>query len=87
MEIKYSETAEKNLKKIARANKKDAIRILDSIEQYANNPAIARNVKSLKGKFDDLKRLRVGDYRVIFDSDLRVMYIYDVKVRKDIYND
>ena len=87
MEIKYSDTAEKNLKKIARANKKDAVRILDSIEQYANNPTIARNVKSLKGKFSDFYRLRVGDYRVIFDSDLRVMYIYDIKNRKDVYND
>ena len=51
LEIKYSEKASKSLKRIAKADKKIALRIIDGIETYASAPTLATNVKILKGKF------------------------------------
>ena len=87
LEIKYSEKASKSLKRIAKADKKIALRIIDGIETYASAPTLATNVKILKGKFAEFKRLRIGDYRVIFDDDFSVMFVYEVKHRKEAYND
>lgn len=39
------------------------------------------------GKFEDLKRLRVGNYRVIFDENLVIINIYEIKHRQGAYND
>ena len=43
--------------------------------------------KILKGKFEDLKRLRIGNYRVIFDDYSDIMSIYEIKHRQDAYHD
>jgi len=42
------------------------------------------NVKKLKGSTNEY-RLRVGDYRVIFELEGRRIVVYDVGDRKDIY--
>ena len=87
MQIKYSETSVKQLKKISKGNRKSAEMIIDTIEKYAENPKKSKNVKILKGKFGDFKRLRAGNYRIIFDENDNVMFIYHVKHRKEAYND
>ena len=61
--------------------------IVSGIEDYAENPAKRKDIKILKGQFEDLKRLRVGNYRVIFDEDLIVINVYQVKHRQEAYND
>jgi mRNA interferase RelE/StbE len=43
------------------------------------------NVKKLKGSTHEY-RLRVGDYRVIFELEGRHIVVYDVGDRKDIYH-
>ncbi len=87
MKIKYSEIAAKQLKKINKSNKKNVKMIVESIEKYANNPENNQNIKVLKGKFETFKRLRSGNYRIIFDENDNVMYIYHIKHRKEAYND
>ena len=72
--IAYSNEALKSLRRVPR---NDAQRIRDKIEQYAEDPASqANNVKKLRGR--DGLRLRIGDWRVIFDEDeddIRVLVI------------
>lgn len=86
MEIKYSETAEKQIKRIAKGDKKSATLIIFAIEKYAENPT-TQNIKELKGQLASFKRLRVGNYRVIFDESGNIMFIYEIKHRQEAYND
>jgi mRNA interferase RelE/StbE len=85
--IKYSEKSVKQIKEIWHFNSKDAEKIVLGIEDYANNPLIKHDVKNLKGKFGEFKRLRIGNYRVIFDNENNIMFVYEIKHRKDAYND
>jgi mRNA interferase RelE/StbE len=87
LEIKYSENAVKQLKKILASKLKDAEKIISGIEKYAISPMEKHDIKYLKGKFEEYMRLRIGIYRVIFDNENNVMFIYDIKHRKDVYND
>lgn len=45
---------------------------------------LSGNVKKLKG-FKDRYRLRVGNYRVLFQLDKDMVIVYDFGDRKDIY--
>ncbi len=85
MDILYSEKALKYLRKLAKTNKKSAKRIIDEIEEYALNPVGHFDVKILKGKLGNFKRLRVGDYRILFDEENHVLNVYDIKHRKEAY--
>lgn len=85
--IQYSERAAKQLRKIFKADKKSAGMILSAIEDYCENPLKRHDVKLLKGQFEDLKRLRVGNYRVIFDENHVIINIYEIKHRQEAYND
>ena len=54
----------------------------------AGNPeALKNNIKRLSGTDQELYRLRVGSYRVIFKKDMRELVIIVVRVghRKEIY--
>lgn len=85
MVIQYSDKAVKQLTKISRGDKKSASMILVKIEDYADNPQGNFDIKVLRGKFEELLRLRVGNYRIIFEVIEDVMYIYEVKHRKEAY--
>jgi len=87
MEIKYSERAVRQLKKIAKGDKKSASMIMKTIEAYSKNPSSKFDIKILKGKYGNFKRIRVGNYRIIFDDDGNVMFIYELKHRKEAYHD
>jgi mRNA interferase RelE/StbE len=83
MEIRYTKTA---LKALARMPTVAARLIRGKIEQYAEAPAsLANNVKKLKGR--DGYRLRVGDWRVIFDQDGVVLDVLQIGPRGSIYED
>ena len=60
VEIKYSEKAVKQIKKIHRGDRKSSGMILKIIESYATNPSGNFDIKVLKGKYGNLKRLRVA---------------------------
>jgi mRNA interferase RelE/StbE len=83
MEIRYTKTA---LKALARMPTAVARLIRGKIEQYAEAPAsLANNVKKLQGR--DGHRLRVGDWRVIFDQDGVVLDVLQIGPRGSIYED
>ncbi len=62
----------------------EAVRIRGKIDQYAADPrSLASQVKKMKGRSG--YRLRVGDWRVIFDEDDNVVAIEDIASRGSIY--
>jgi mRNA interferase RelE/StbE len=46
--------------------------------------ALANNVKALKGS--DVRRLRVGDWRVVFTSEPEHIVVHDIGPRGSIYD-
>lgn len=79
--ITYSKAATKTLRKMP---KPTATRIMAKVEQYATDPASLGNlVKALQGQ--QAMRLRVGDYRVIFNEDAHVIAVIKVAPRGGAY--
>ncbi len=85
MEILYSDKALKQLKKIAKGDKKSAKMIINRIEEYTANPSGNFDIKLLKGKYGDFKRLRIGNYRIIFDENDNIIHINIIKHRQEAY--
>ncbi len=78
--IIWSKKAQKQLLKIPRP---DAVVIYDKVDNLKHFPE-CQNVKSLKNhKYD--YRLRVGNYRVLFDHDssIKIVSIEEVKKRDE----
>mgnify|MGYP001773277165 CR=1 FL=1 len=82
--ILYAKSVYKDIKKLDQNTK---LKIKKSIEKLENFPNIS-NIKSLKSHPLADYRLRVGDYRVLFDVDWDNKKIYILKIghRKDIYD-
>ncbi|MEI7581811.1 type II toxin-antitoxin system RelE/ParE family toxin [Runella sp.] len=81
--IRYTKKAVKSLKDFP---KSDVLSIIEAIEQLAEAPELKTNVKTLHN-FVSSYRLRVGNYRVLFDREdtLKIIDVIDVGHRKDIY--
>jgi mRNA interferase RelE/StbE len=81
--VQFSETALKNLRRYPRDDQR---RILARIEELAVGPTAMRGVKRLVA-FDVSYRLRVGDYRVLFERDdvIRIIDVIDVLPRGRAY--
>jgi mRNA interferase RelE/StbE len=78
--IQYKKSVERDL---SRLDKKEARRILDKIEKDLS--VHAESYPVLKGEFAGLRKMRVGDYRVIFtilDKDILILRIGH---RREIY--
>jgi mRNA interferase RelE/StbE len=75
------------LKELNDLNNKDVKRIMEKITALEEVPRPV-NCKKLKGSNENLYRIRIGDYRVIYNIDdgIKVVSIRDVGNRKDIYN-
>lgn len=80
-DIQYDPKSVKQLKKL---DKQVAIKILDSIEEYAKYPKAKKTIK-LKTPFDGAYRLRSGNYRVIFYVEDDLMLISKIAHRKEVY--
>jgi mRNA interferase RelE/StbE len=78
--IKYKKSIERDLKLV---NQEDAGRILDEIEDELSEGADAHPV--LKGEFAGLRKLRVGDYRVIYAIIENDCLILRIGHRRKIY--
>ena len=76
MQINYSKQAIKFLKKQSLSVRK---RIVDAINTLPDG-----DVKKYQGTVSKY-RLRVGDYRVIFDKQGNILYIEKIGSRGDIY--
>ncbi|CAO3405331.1 Phage protein [Azospirillum palustre] len=81
--IRYTAAALKALRRMPR-NVADLIR--QKVQDVAADPTTARNVKKLKGR--DGYRLRVGDWRVVYDIEdgVLVLIVIDVGPRGGIYD-
>lgn len=80
LEIKPS--ASKELEKLPRQM---VVRVVAAIKELADNP-YPQGVKKLSG-FDRTFRIRVGDYRVLYDiyENRLVIEIIRIRHRKDVY--
>ena len=65
------ELSRSSLRALERLEKKAATRLLDRLEELAalENPTRHKDVRSLEGDLQGRYRLRVGEYRVIFELD------------------
>jgi mRNA interferase RelE/StbE len=79
--LKIKGSAAKALSKIA---KTDRHRLIEAIDRLRSEPA-AGGV--LKGEFSGLRRLRVGNYRVVYEVVAKELIILVVRVghRRDVY--
>lgn len=60
-----------------------ALQILTALHRYAETGV--GNIKPLSGEFDGLLRLRIGNYRVLFDETEDTITVHRVLNRKDAY--
>lgn len=62
--------------------------IKDKLFLLSQNPEILKNnIKTLKGKYKGLKRLRVGNYRIIFEEKEKELVILIIRIahRGEVY--
>lgn len=79
--VEFAQTVRKDLRKI---QKRDVTRILSAIDQLSVNP---RTLDSKKLKGEELWRVRVGRYRVLYEIHDDILLVAVVKVghRKEVY--
>ena len=81
--MKYCvELKERALRDLKNLSKKDAKRILEKIE--ALKDSLSGDVKRLTN-FTPEYRLRVGNFRVLFEIEKGAVIIYGIKHRKESY--
>lgn len=78
--VRYKKSVERDLKRL---DKSEAVKILDKIEDELSKKADTYSV--LKGEFAGLRKLRVGDYRVIYALMENDCLILRVGHRRQIY--
>jgi mRNA interferase RelE/StbE len=51
------------------------------------NPFYGKNIKKLKGEFEDIYRYRIGDVRVFYKVEEKeiIVFMIDIEWRKDSY--
>ena len=85
MVIKYSRDS---LKFLSRLDKKSVDRIRTAIQGLALDPPKG-DIKPMQGYSDGRKRLRVGEWRVIYrygdEGEIRILFIINIGNRGDIY--
>ena len=72
--LRIKSTAAKALKKL---NKSDRLRIVDAIDSLRQNPHVG---DLLKGEFTGLRRIRIGNYRVIYEVFEHELVILVIRV-------
>ncbi|MEW5892270.1 MAG: type II toxin-antitoxin system RelE/ParE family toxin [Pseudomonadota bacterium] len=72
------------VKALARIGREDRLRIIEAIDQLKANPSAG---SVLKGEFSGLRRIRVGNYRVVYEVQDAQLTILVVRIghRRDIY--
>ena len=80
--IQLQERSIKSLKKIPEPHK---THIKDNIDRLKEFSQTMKNVKPLQGGYKGLYRLRVGDYRIVFDVLDTTIIILDIFIRQQGY--
>lgn len=80
--LKIKASAAKALRRI---DKPDRVRLIAAIDRLAEEPS-AGGV--LKGEFSGLRRLRVGDYRIIYEVIHNELTVLVVRIghRREVYS-
>ena len=54
---------------------------------FRNNPFFGVNIKKLKGKYKEIYRFRIGDYRLFYTVNEieRIIFIINIENRQDLY--
>jgi len=79
-ELVYARQAQRQLEKL---NPQTALRIVEGCERLKRNPfPDGKHVKKLKG-YEELYRLRVGDFRVVFQRSGSRIDVIDVLSKPD----
>jgi len=85
MQIRYSKDA---LKFLSRSDKKSVLRIRKAIEGLTLTPPEG-DIKPMQGYSDERKRLRIGQWRVIFkygaENTVDILFVLAIGNRGDIY--
>lgn len=84
--IELTPAAEKALAKVAKSNRALLKRIDRTLLSLAKNP-IPAGSKHLAGEVPPLYRVRVGDYRILYqiEEDILVLLVVHVGHRRDVY--
>lgn len=85
--MSYNIVFEKDAKKaLTNIDRKIQIKIADIIESLKENPFPIKH-KKLKGKLQKYSRVRVGQYRIIYQvlNERIVIIIIRIGLRKDVY--
>ena len=78
--IQYKRSVEKDL---SRLDKREARRVLDKIEkELSTHPD---RYPTLKGEFEGLRKMRMGDYRVIYAILGNDILILRIGNRREVY--
>jgi len=80
MKVELRKSAIKDLEKIPPSIKKRIVLALFSLENFPNVPNLKRLVN-----FDHAYRMRVGDYRILFDNIDDIIFVARIVNRKDSY--
>jgi mRNA interferase RelE/StbE len=80
MQIKIQNTAYKDLKKIDNIQVQKILKSISTLNNYPN----VSNIKKLTNHNPPF-RLRVGNYRVLFDIEDNILIISRIKHRKESY--
>jgi mRNA interferase RelE/StbE len=83
LKVKFEKQAAKFLDKVKKKDVVLAKKMVKKILQLSDNPDL-HGVKLLKG-YQDYKRCRVGEYRILFRSDNEYLYVILISVRGDVY--
>jgi len=84
--IELTPAAEKSLAKVAK-NNRVLLRKIDQVLLSLTDSPVPANSKQLVGEDPPLYRIRVGDYRILYQIEDKVLVILVVHVghRKDVY--
>ena len=83
--IEFSRTAEKELVKIYKTNKKLYSRIINTVENLSEDPMLGKALKNvLKGYYS----YRLGTYRIIYEVSHKklIVTVIDIGHRRNIYD-
>lgn len=80
--------SKRTTKFLSKLDKNTATRILDKIELLKADPYRLPGIRQLTGKLEDFYRLRIGNYRAIYEVNEKghIVIVLVVGPRGDIYN-
>lgn len=81
MKIVVSPRAEKELKRVSKIDQIALVRKIKSIPKSS----FSSRIEKLKG-YENIFRLRIGNYRIVYRKKAKEIYIILIGHRKDVYH-